>query len=193
MKYGYARVSTLSQHLDVQLELLSQAGADIIIQEKKSTRKSLPELEKLLDILKEGDVLITTKLDRISRSMLDGARLIDRLLSQGICINVLNLGILDSSSTSKFVRNILLSYAELERDMIRERTIDGLQHARENGRVGGRPRLYKSSQIDMALEMYKDFCSFDEIQEKTGLSRASVYHYLPANVRRGNGSRYEGE
>ena len=125
MIFGYVRVSTNSQardgnSLEAQINVLKEAGAEKIFLDVFSGSKNhRPELDRLLKIIKTGDTLIITKLDRIARSVMNGIQLIEDLNDKGVIINVLNMGIIDSSSAGKLIRNIMLSFAEFERDIIR--------------------------------------------------------------------------
>ena len=124
MVFGYARVSTNSQardgnSLDFQVQALKQAGAVEIFSDVFSGSKNArPQLNKLLNIIQFGDILIITKLDRIARSVIHGIQLIENLNSKGVTIDVLNMGIIDDSPTGKLIRNIMLAFSEFERDMI---------------------------------------------------------------------------
>lgn len=130
MNYGYARVSTIKQgrgnSLEEQLSALFSSGCDEVIEEKFSGKTNdRPQLKLLLDKLKEGDTFTVTKLDRFARSLIDGTKLVQELLDRGIKINILNIGVMDNTPASKLIRNIFLSFAEFERDMILERTREG--------------------------------------------------------------------
>lgn len=160
MIYGYARVSTNMQakdgnSLENQEKLLKEAGAEIIYKEHfTGTKKERPELSKLLKELKKGDILIVTKLDRVARSTIQGAELIQSLLDKGIKINILNIGLMDNTPSSKLIRNVFFAFAEFERDMIVERTQEGKAIARQNPDFReGRPRKYKRVQYDHAMEL----------------------------------------
>ena len=147
MTYGYARVSTKGQakdgnSLEGQSLLLREAGADKIFYDSFTGRKmERPEFNKLLSVLHEGDKLIVTKLDRFARSAVQGSQMIEELIAKGVTVHVLNIGLMDNTPTGKLIRNIMLSFAEFERDMIVERTQEGKAIAREKGiRVDGRPK-----------------------------------------------------
>lgn len=148
MIYGYARVSTKGQardgnSLESQTTSLVEAGAEKIFCDSFSGKKiDRPEFDILKNTLVPGDKLIVTKLDRFARSAADGIRLIESLIEKGVVVHVLNIGIMDNTPTGKLIRNIMLSFAEFERDMIVERTQEGKAIAREKGiRVDGRPAV----------------------------------------------------
>ena len=138
MIYGYARVSTKGQakdgnSLEAQERVLRENGATTIFYESfTGTKKHRPELDKLMSVLKEGDTLVATKLDRIARSAIHGITIIEELLAKGVMINVLNMGKFDNSPNGKLMRTIFFAFAEFERDMIVERTGEGKEICREN-------------------------------------------------------------
>ena len=160
MIYGYARVSTKGQEkngnsLENQIELLKENGAaEIYADSFTGTKTDRPEFKKLLTVLKEGDTLIVTKLDRFARSMMQGSELVTELLEKGIKVNILNIGVMDNTPASKLIRNIFFSFAEFERDMIIERTQEGKAIAKlKPGFKEGRPKKYTKEQLDNALSM----------------------------------------
>ena len=180
MKYGYARVSTLGQardgnSLEAQEQALREAGAEKIFTESFSGSKdSRPQLDKLMRIIYEGDTLIVTKLDRIARSLVQGVQLLEELRWRGVTVNVLNLGIIDNSPTGKLIRNIMLCFAEFERDIIVQRTQEGKAIAKQNPDFkDGRPKKFKKRQIDHALELLKTH-SYKQIAQMTGISMATL-------------------
>ena len=180
MKYGYARVSTQLQakegnSLVKQEQDLRTAGAEIIFADT-FTGKSIhrPELQKLLKELQSGDTLIVTKLDRFARSIGAASELITELIDKGITVQVLNVGILDNSSVSTLFRNMLLSFAQFERDMIVERTQEGRTIARQKeGYREGRKKKYTEKQLDHAMSLLKDN-SYTEVVSITGISKSTL-------------------
>lgn len=180
MVYGYCRVSTQMQakdgnSLEVQEQLLKENGAEKIYSDAfTGTKAHRPELDKLLAVLQTGDKLVVTKLDRIARSASQGIELIQSLLDKGITVHVLNMGLLDNTPTGKLIRNIMLAFAEFERDMIIERTQEGKAIARRQPDFReGRPRLYNKKQIQYALELLKDH-SYRQVTELTGISKSTL-------------------
>lgn len=180
MIYGYSRVSTKGQakdnnSLEIQENLLKENGAEIIFTDSfTGTKIDRPEFDKLLDIINEGDTLVVTKLDRFARSVSQASELITALIDQGIKVNVLNLGVLDNSSVSTLMRNVLLSFAQFERDMIVERTQEGKAIARlKPDYREGRPRKYSKKQINHALELLKTH-SYKQVNELTGISKSTL-------------------
>ncbi|MBZ6009322.1 recombinase family protein [Leuconostoc gelidum subsp. aenigmaticum] len=131
--YGYARVSTAGQSLNEQKDTLKNAGADIIMSEKYSgITTTRPQFEKLVHLVEPNDTLIITKLDRFARNTQEALNLIDSLLKEKIIINVLNLGTIDNTPMGRMIVRTLLSVAEMERDMIIERTQAGKIFARQH-------------------------------------------------------------
>ncbi len=197
MKYGYARVSTLGQardgnSLEAQEQALREAGAEKIFMESFSGSKdSRPQLDKLMRIIYEGDTLIITKLDRIARSLVQGVQLLEELRWRGVTVNVLNLGIIDNSPTGKLIRNIMLCFAEFERDIIVQRTQEGKAIAKQNPNFkDGRPKKFKKKQIDHALELLKTH-SYKQVAQMTGISTATLGRAKSAMKAKDEASRSE--
>ena len=180
MIFGYARVSTNFQardgnSLEAQINSLKEVGAEKIFSDVFSgTKNSRPELDKLLKIIQSGDKLIITKLDRIARSVIHGIQLIENLSDKGVIIDVLNMGIIDNSPTGKLIRNIMLSFAEFERDLIMQRTLEGKIVARQNPDFrDGRPPKFSRAQINHALELLKTH-SYKQVSAMTGISNTTL-------------------
>lgn len=181
MIFGYARVSTKGQaangnSLDAQLEELKKAGAEEIYTDTfTGTTMSRPEFEKMRAKLRRGDTLVITKLDRLARSVSQASGLITELIDDGITINVLNLGVLSNDSVNVLMRNILLSFAQFERDMIVQRTQEGKEIARATkpGYKEGRPPKYDKEQLDNALELLKTK-SYSKVTKLTGISKSTL-------------------
>ncbi len=180
MVYGYCRVSTQWQakdgnSLEAQEKLLKENGAEEIYSDAfTGTKAHRPELDKLLDKLQPGDKLVITKLDRIARSASQGIELIQELLDNGITVHVLNMGLMDNTPTGKLIRNIMLAFAEFERDMIIERTQEGKAIAKKQPDFReGRPRLYSKKQIQHALGLLQNH-SYKQVTELTGISKSTL-------------------
>jgi DNA invertase Pin-like site-specific DNA recombinase len=161
--------------LEAQEKALKEAGATEIYQDSfTGTKIDRPQFDKLLSKLKDGDTLIVTKLDRIARSMTQGSELVTKLINKGIKVNILNIGMMDNTPSSKLIRNIFFSFAEFERDMIVERTQEGKTIAKtKEGFKEGRPKKYTKKQIDNALNMLKDN-SYTEVEAITGISKSTL-------------------
>lgn len=185
MTYGYARVSTKGQakdgnSLEGQSLLLREAGADKIFYDSFTGRKmERPEFNKLLSVLHEGDKLIVTKLDRFARSAVQGSQMIEELIAKGVTVHVLNIGLMDNTPTGKLIRNIMLSFAEFERDMIVERTQEGKAIAREKGiRVDGRPKKNVPTETlrNYYILQQKGKMTVDDCCEELNISRSTWYN-----------------
>lgn len=180
MIYGYARVSTKGQardgnSLEYQEQELRSAGAEKIFTDTYTGKVTeRPELEKMLQLLQEGDTFVVTKLDRIARSVVAGSELIDELSSRGIKVNILSMGMIDDTPTGKLLRNVMLSFAEFERDMIVQRTQEGKAIARTKpGFRDGRPKKYTKKQLEHAMEL-KEKYSYKQVAEMTGISVSTL-------------------
>lgn len=175
MKYGYARVSTLQQDLNIQIKALNKEGCDKIYQEKfTGTKKDRPAFKLLVDDISTGDTLVVTKLDRFARSTVDGIQTIRELFDKGIKVHVLNMGLVEDTPTGRLIFNIMSSFAEFERDMIVERTQEGKALAREkNGFREGRPKKYNDKQIEHAIEL-KHRYSYKQVEQLTGISKSTL-------------------
>ena len=181
MKYGYAIVSTHWQasdgnSLEAQIESLNAAGADKIYMDEYSGRTTKrPQLDELLSVISSGDELIVTKLDRMARSVIEGSELIKRLQEKKITVNVLNIGCMDNSPTGRLITNVMLSFAEFERDMIIERTQEGKNAAKRNNPdfKDGRPCKFSDEQMELALELLEKH-SYKEVSNMTGISKSTL-------------------
>ena len=183
IKIGYARVSTQDQDLALQLDALNAAGCGKIYKEKitGSTRER-PELQKFLDQLREGDIVVIWKLDRLARSLKDLVNLVNEIQEKGGALHSLNDQIDTTTPHGKFTFHVFAALAEFERDIIRERTRAGLTAARARGRVGGRPKgLSKKAQHTaiIAEKLYQEReLTVREICDQLSISRGTLYNYL---------------
>lgn len=178
-KYGYARVSTTGQDLESQIETLIKQGCkETNIYSEKFTgtkTKQRKELQRLLDVIKPGDELIVTKLDRLGRKTADIIKLIDKLLSEGIVVNVLSMGRLDNSPSGKLMTTVVLAFAEFERDMIVQRTSEGKAYARKHNKdyKEGRPRRKITDRYRKIYE-FKQTHTYKETEQMCGVSRSTI-------------------
>jgi len=185
MRYGYARVSTRGQVLDEQIGKLVEEGVEpnnIYAERYTGTNINRPEFTKLMKVLDSGDTLIITKLDRLARNTREALAVIEDLLERDITINVLNLGKIENTSIGRLIYTVLLSVAELERDMIVERTQEGKEYAKKNNPnfTEGRPRRKLTPKYLHALEVLKDN-SYNETAKKTGLSVSTLQRIKKQN------------
>ena len=187
MIYGYARVSTAGQakdgnSLSDQIEKLAEAGAEKIFKEPfTGTKIDRPEFDKLKAVLAPGDTLVVTKLDRIARSAVGGIALVDSLIERGVKVNILNMGMMDNTPTGKLIRSVMFAFAEFERDMIVQRTMEGKAVARQReGYKEGRPTLtYDKRKFDRLYAKVQDGeMSVSAAADDLGVSRAKWYRIV---------------
>ncbi|OOR04015.1 resolvase [Bacillus mycoides] len=175
VKYGYARVSTLNQDLESQIQMLKNEGCEKIYSEKfTGTKFDRPKFQELLSILETGNTLIVTKLDRFARSTVDAIQTVKMLSEKGVKVHILNMGLVEDTPTGRLVFNVMSAFAEFERDMIVERTQEGKAIAKLNPNFKeGRPKKYNKEQIAHALKLLKDH-SYKEVERMTGISRSTL-------------------
>ena len=180
MIFGYARVSTSTQSYSSQLDTLNDYGCEKIYSECVSGAKSeRVEYNKMIEAMREGDVLVVYKLDRIARSLKDLIDKIQCLSDNGISFVSISDSIDTTTPQGKLMLNIIGSFAEFERDIIRERTMAGLQAARVRGRTGGRPSTLNSKQIEKMKEMHKDkSIPISDILDTFKISRSTLYRVV---------------
>ena len=183
MKLGYARVSTKEQNLNSQIDLLKKEGCSIVYSDKLSGKiRERDQLMALFEKLREGDTVVVSKLDRLARSLKDLIDLVSQIHEAKANFKSINDNIDTSSPSGKFFFHVFGAIAEFERDMISERTKDGLKSARARGRKGGRPAglsdkaLGKAQRIKKLYE--KEELSMEEICKIVGVSRSTAYRYL---------------
>ena len=178
MKYGYARVSTRHQDLEGQLRQLEDERCDKIYFEKiTGTKSDRPEFQKLLQAIQTGDTLVVTKLDRFARSTQDALNTIKYLFEKGVRINVLNLGIIENTSTGRLIFTIFSAFADFERDLIVERTQEGKEIAKQRpGFKEGRPRKFSKQQLALAMQLLETH-SYSEVEKMTGISKSTLTRY----------------
>jgi DNA invertase Pin-like site-specific DNA recombinase len=176
MIIGYARVSTQDQNPALQLDALEKAGAEQVFQEKfTGTFKERPELSQCLRTLRKGDVLVVWKLDRLARSLKDLVEIVQDLHDHEIGFKSLTESIDTTSSGGRLVFHIFGALAEFEHDLIRERTIAGLQAARARGRKGGRKPAMSDSDVRKAAAMLLDpKMTKKEVAEHFNVSRTTL-------------------
>jgi len=183
MKAGYARVSTSGQNLDIQLDRM--ADCDRIYREKVSaaSAKNRPELKNAaLDFVREEDVFVVTKLDRLARSVVDLSNIVQRLEEKKVDLVVLDQGIDTTTIYGKLQFNILAAIGEFERGLIRERSREGREKAKERGvRFGARPKLTTDEIQTLVQDFHTPGLSKRELAELYGISISSVYRVYGEN------------
>ena len=175
---GYARVSSVGQSLDVQLEKLKDC--DKVFKEKRSgVDTGRPALKQCLEFLREGDTLLVTKIDRLARSTSDLYRIVSELAEKGVSFKVVDDPSIDTSSrTGKLVMGTLALIAEFENDIRRERQMDGIAKAKERGvRFGVEPKLTDEVKARIR-QLRSEGMTVPAIMKQTELSKASVYRAL---------------
>ena len=180
MLIGYARVSTVDQNLELQLDGLEDAGCEKVFTDTASGATSERQgLAQALDHLRKGDTLVVWKLDRLGRSLKNLIELTNKLNEQEIMFRSIQDGIDTSNSIGQFFFHITGAFAKLERNLIRERTKAGLDAARARGRKGGRKFALNDKQIRMMMELYASRSnSISEICNQFEISKKTFYRYV---------------
>jgi DNA invertase Pin-like site-specific DNA recombinase len=186
MELGYGRISTRDQNPDSQRDRLKAAGCDrVYLDTISGSLSSRPEFDKMMDALREGDVLVFTKLDRLGRSVKMLKEFADRVQVAGAGLRALDQNIDTTTAEGRLFFHILAAFAEWERDLITARTLDGLEAARARGRTGGRKKKLKGYQVERARQMYeqtgedgKRRHTVQQIADELGVKRTTVYGYL---------------
>lgn len=183
MLFGYSRVSTTAQNLDRQLDNLTARGVDqahIFTEKITGTITHRPELEKVLSMLREGDTLMVDSFSRLSRSTKDLLALMDTLDGMKVTVISLKENLDTSTATGRMMMTVLAALSQFERDLISERSKEGIKAARARGRKGGRPKM-KPAAIRQALTLYdsKEH-SISEIIKTVGISAPTLYRYIKA-------------
>ncbi|OII67703.1 recombinase family protein [Streptomyces sp. CC77] len=183
---AYLRVSTDSQDAQLQHDALTEAGCTKFFTDKASGKNTdRPELAKALDYLREGDTLVAWKLDRLGRSTKDVLTIAEDLYARGVSLRILTgtlAGSYSPSGEGKFFFTMMVAFAELERDMIVERTKAGLAAAKAQGKVGGRPKAMDKTMIRQAQQMKAEGRSYGAIAKALGVGQATVYRALTGSA-----------
>lgn len=180
MIIGYARVSTQEQNLFRQLDALREHGAERIFQEKMTgTTKNRPELEKMMLTLRAGDTLVIDSFSRLSRSTKDLLDMVERLNEMGVELISIKENLDTTTATGKMMLTMLSALSQFERDLIAERTIDGLKAARARGRMGGRPKVGNEATKKKAIALYNaNTMTNGEIAKDCGISTATLSRWI---------------
>ncbi|EEM93467.1 Site-specific recombinase, resolvase family (DNA invertase-like protein) [Bacillus thuringiensis IBL 200] len=180
MKYGYARVSTMAQEFETQLQTLKDEGCEVIFSEKfTGTMTDRPELTKVLEVLCAEDTLVVTKLDRLARNTKEGIAIIEDLFNRGVKVHVLNVGLLENTTMGRFFMQTMLAVAEMERNLIVERTQEGKTLAKQNPNfTEGRPKVHANKKLDEAMRMKAEMkYSFRQLSEVTNISMSTLQRH----------------
>ncbi|OFL47470.1 resolvase [Nosocomiicoccus sp. HMSC067E10] len=175
-KIGYARVSTKDQKLDSQIDVLKEHGCERIFSEKVSGRKvRRTELDNCLNYMREGDTLVITKLDRLGRTTKQLIELSLYLERENIDLQIIDMNISTKDAMGKMFFTMMSAFAELEANLLSERTKKGLASARARGRVGGRPAV-SDEKKEMIKSLYNSRnYTGEEISKMVGVSRTTIY------------------
>ena len=188
MLIGYARVSTADQNPDHQIDALQRAGVapeNIYIDKVSGSRASRPQLDLVMRILREGDTLVVTRLDRLGRSMVHLVNLGAELRERGVDLLVTEQAIDTRTPEGRAMYGMFAVFAEFQRELIVANTRDGLAAARARGRKGGRPRKLRERQAELARQMYEEVgpdgkrrYTVQQIADELGVKRTTIYGYL---------------
>jgi len=182
MLIGYARTSTVDQQagFDAQLLELNAYGCERLYQEQVSAVATRTQLEAAIDMLRDGDKLIVTKLDRLARSIMHMGDILQQIEGKGAGLVILSLGsetIDTSTATGKLILNMMVSVAQFEREMMKERQVEGIKRAQAEGKYKGRvPKAM--NQADKVKALVAAGVDRVKIQEQLGMSKASFYRCL---------------
>jgi len=180
MIIGYARVSTIEQSLDRQLDALNENGAEKIFTEKVTGKKSdRPELIRMMDQLRDGDIVIILELTRLGRSTKDLFAIVEQMQARGANIRSLKETWLDTTTPhGKLMFTIFAGLSQFEADLIAQRTREGLAAARARGRLGGRPKI-APDKSSMAVKMYdSNNFSVEEICKSCNIGKSTLYRLM---------------
>ncbi|MDQ0733518.1 recombinase family protein [Arthrobacter sp. B1I2] len=180
-RIGYARVSTRDQNLELQISALKKAGCDKIYEDQISgTKTQRPGLDQALHTLRDGDTLVVWKLDRLGRNVKDLLDFAGGLNDRGVGFVSLTDAIDTTTVSGRFFFNVMASLAQMERELMVERTQAGLQAARDQGRVGGRKRIMTEAKIRSARKLLKQGTPPREVASSLGVSVPTLYRWVPA-------------
>jgi DNA invertase Pin-like site-specific DNA recombinase len=181
MRIGYIRVSTKEQHLELQQNAMTREGCEKVFMDKISSVKERPGLDDCLRNLRKGDVLVVWKLDRLGRTLTKLVHMIEGFERDGIEFKSLTESIDTGTPSGRFFFHIMAAFAQMERELIQERTMAGLEAARNLGRVGGRKRKMTDSKIASARKLLASGETTHDVAKNLGVSLATLYRHLPAD------------
>ena len=181
MEIGYARVSTTDQNPELQLDALTAAGCERVFVEKASgAQRDRPELLAALEYAREGDTIVVWRLDRLARSVKQLIETVEDLEARGVGFRSLTEAIDTTTNGGRLIFHIFAALAEFERGIIRERTVAGLEAARERGRTGGRPPALSDADIVAAKAMLTaNGISVAEVASRLNVAPSTLYRHLP--------------
>lgn len=179
-RIGYSRVSTQDQHLDAQKDALQAAGCDRIFMEKMSgTKANRPELNRLREAFRAGDVVVCTRIDRLGRSAKDLLAIVSELQEKGVTLEILEQNIDTATAEGRLFFTMVAAFAEFEHAIMVARTKDGLAAARARGRFGGRKPKLSPAQVQTVKRLYEErVLSVKDIATQFNVTRPTVYRAL---------------
>ena len=184
MRIGYARVSTEDQNLTMQLDALKKVGCDQVFQDQMSgTRTDRPGLKDALSRLRAGDTFVVWKLDRLGRGVKGLVDMVTDLEGRKVHFQSITDQINTSTPAGRFFFHVMASLAQMERELIVERTRAGLDAARRQGRVGGRKREMTESKVQSARQLLLAGMTPKDVAKNLGVSVPTLYRWLPASER----------
>lgn len=180
MIFGYARVSTEEQNLDMQVDALKKAGCERIFEERMSGAKNdRPILAQALENLRPGDTLVVWRLDRLGRSLKHLLAVVEGLADRGVNFKSITEAMDTATPGGRFIFQVFGAIAEFERNLIRERTMEGLKSARARGRKGGRPKSLTKAQIEVGRTLAQNSeLSVEAICDQLKISKATYYRHI---------------
>ncbi|WP_155966725.1 recombinase family protein [Paenisporosarcina sp. TG-14] len=181
MLFGYTRVSTGLQKLDLQADALTQYGCVKIFHDKMSgSKKQRPGLKQALQYARQGDTIVIWRLDRLGRNMQELIYLVNNLNVQSIGFHSLqeNLTMDRSNATGQLMFHLFAAFAEFERNLIQERSAAGRVAAKGRGRLGSRPEKYGEKDVEMMKALIDGGTPIKDVAERWGVSRTTIYRYL---------------
>ena len=182
MLVGYARVSTEDQNLELQLSALKKIDCEKLYQDKISgTKDNRPGLAMALEVLRSDDTLVVWKLDRLGRTVKGLIDLVNDLNKKNIHFKSITDNIDTSTPAGRFFFHVMASLAQMERELLAERTKAGLAAARAKGRVGGRKRKMTPSKVDSAKQLLSSGMLPKDVAQNLGVSIPTLYRWLPAS------------
>jgi DNA invertase Pin-like site-specific DNA recombinase len=181
MLIGYARTSTVEQEagFEAQKRDLEAVGAEKIFAEQVSSVAEREKLAQALDFIREGDVLIVTKLDRLARSMRDLMEIVDRIKAKGASLRILNMGMDTTTPTGELILNVLGSVAQFERAIMLERQREGIAKAKSEGKYRGRKPTAQEKSAEV-LALHRQGLGATDIAKQLKIGRSSVYRAITA-------------
>jgi DNA invertase Pin-like site-specific DNA recombinase len=182
MLVGYARVSTVEQNLDLQLSALREVGCEKIYQDQISGAKATrPGLIMALEVLRKNDTLVVWKLDRLGRTVKGLIDLVNQLHQKDIHFKSITDHVDTSTPSGRFFFHVMASLAQMERELLAERTKAGLAAAKAKGRIGGRKRKMTQSKIESAKQLLASGSLPKDVAQDLGISVPTLYRWIPAS------------